>query len=388
MIAALGGAYFFSNFHRLALGVLGAQISADLSLTSLQTGTLGSALFYSYALMQIPCGYISDRVSARVLVSLACLLTAAGTVWFACASSFAAMVAARALTGVSTSLVYIPALSAIRRQFGDASFGAMTGIMVAMGQMGAVSAASPLKWLSSLWGWRNAFAVIGAVTVVLGALAWALVKDADGEKTVHPPLSVGLKCAGTPLFGAVAAWFFVTGGTRLCFQGLWGGMFFIKGRGFAPGEAGLLLTLVSLGCIIGSLLMGRLSDVWGNVRTMIAGSLALVVVWLGLGCASDVEFFAAAGLCLLLGAAGAGGFTVGFSSIRLFAAKENTGLLTGIVNLFAFLGSALFTQLSGSIISTLPCPDRQKYSALLIVFAALCCVSTCVLGFAWRREKR
>src|SRR5699024_5350933 len=62
MVVVLGMAYFFSNFHRLSLSVIGDVIAVDYDLTSQQLATLGSAIFYSYALMQIPCGFIADRV--------------------------------------------------------------------------------------------------------------------------------------------------------------------------------------------------------------------------------------------------------------------------------------------------------------------------------------
>ncbi len=388
MMASLGGAYFFSNFHRLALGVLGTQISADLGLTPLQTGTLGSALFYSYALMQVPCGYISDHFSARVLVALACFLTALGTIWFGCASSFLGMVAARALTGFSTSLIYIPALSAIRRQFGDASFGTMTGIMVALGQSGAVCAASPLKLASSLLGWRNTFFIIGGATVVLGIMAWYLIQDDEGITTLRLPFAEGVKSALTPMFVAVAVWFFITGGTRLAFQGLWGGLFFIKGCGLSSSVSGLLLTFVSLGCIFGSLLLGRVSDMFGCVRTMLVSSFALAAVWLLFSLSSANVVICLAALCIVLGSMGAGGFTVGFASVKLFASKKYTGLLTGILNLFAFLGSAVLTQLSGSFMGVLTLSESQKYRALTAVFAVLCCATTFAVLLTSRQSKR
>ena len=102
MVVVLGMAYFFSNFHRLSLSVIGDVIAVDYDLTSQQLATLGSAIFYSYALMQIPCGFIADRVPAKRLIAGSCVLAAGATLWFAYASGFTSLVLARVLTGLAT----------------------------------------------------------------------------------------------------------------------------------------------------------------------------------------------------------------------------------------------------------------------------------------------
>lgn len=157
MVVVLGMAYFFSNFHRLSLSVIGDVIAVDYDLTSQQLATLGSAIFYSYALMQIPCGFIADRVPAKRLIAGSCVLAAGATLWFAYASGFTSLVLARVLTGLATALVYVPSLAVIRKQFGDRRYGTMTGIIVAMGQLGSVCASAPLKFLADQFSWRFAF---------------------------------------------------------------------------------------------------------------------------------------------------------------------------------------------------------------------------------------
>ena len=51
MMVALGLPYFFSNFHRYALSIIGSVIAEDYQLTPEQLGILGSALLYTYAAM-------------------------------------------------------------------------------------------------------------------------------------------------------------------------------------------------------------------------------------------------------------------------------------------------------------------------------------------------
>ena len=184
MMAALGLAYFFSNFHRLSLGVLGDEMAADFGLSAAELGILGSAFFYTYAVMQIPSGLLSDKVSAKYLIAGSCLICGLSTIWFGHSGNFAGLVAARALTGLAGAFVYVPALSTIRYWFGDKKLGTMTGILVAMGQIGAASASAPLKLISDALGWRDSFSIIGYISLVLFFLSIAAILNPKKKETV------------------------------------------------------------------------------------------------------------------------------------------------------------------------------------------------------------
>ena len=368
MMVVLGMAYFFSNFHRLSLSVIGDVIAVDYSLTEQQLATLGSAIFYSYALMQIPCGFIADRVPAKKLIAGSCVLAAAATLWFALASGFTSLVLARTRTGAATALVYVPALAVIRKQFGDRIYGTMTGIMVAMGQLGSVCASAPLKFLADQFSWQFAFLLIGGVSLVLAVGAWFLILD---PKTAPEAAAVrrktGWKAALSAGSVSVAVWFFLT---------------------VDASSASLYLMLISIGCIVGSVILGRVADRIGNVRTVVFSTALFAALW---GCfallGSGVPAPLLSVLCLLLGAMGAGGFTVGFSCIRLFAGKESTGVVTGVSNCCAFMGSAVFTQVNGVLLGLSPWEGAGgRFSFLLLLFCLLSLAAAALVAVVNRKR--
>ena len=368
MMVVLGMAYFFSNFHRLSLSVIGDVIAVDYSLTEQQLATLGSAIFYSYALMQIPCGFIADRVPAKKLIAGSCVLAAAATLWFALASGFTSLVLARTRTGAATALVYVPALAVIRKQFGDRIYGTMTGIMVAMGQLGSVCASAPLKFLADQFSWQFAFLLIGGVSLVLAVGAWFLILD---PKTAPEAAAVrrktGWKAALSAGSVSVAVWFFLT---------------------VDASSASLYLMLISIGCIVGSVILGRVADRIGNVRTVVFSTALFAALW---GCfallGSGVPAPLLSVLCLLLGAMGAGGFTVGFSCIRLFAGKESTGVVTGVSNCCAFMGSAVFTQVNGVLLGLSPWEGAGgQFSFLLLLFCLLSLAAAALVAVVNRKR--
>ena len=391
MLLTLGIAYFFSNFHRLSLGVLGSVMAEDFGLSAAQLGLLGSAFFYAYAAMQIPGGLISDRIGGKYVIAGSCLITAIGTIWFSMAESVSGLAAARAITGLAVAFVYVPALASLRSWFGDASLGTMTGILVAMGQVGAVCASAPLKLISDTAGWRNAFSMIGYVSLVLCAAAWLFVlnrpasaADNGGEKKE----SGSWKAAFRPAAFSIAVWFFITGGTRLAFQSLWGSQYFTVYLKNTPLQASANLMWISVGCIFGAMVLGRICDRLGSIRTLVLSSFLLAFLWMGMTFLSPGTPDAlVAFLCMMLGVLGAGSFTVGFACVREFAENGNTGLLTGINNCVGFLGTAVFTQLSGSFVSLFSnMGERAGFFFLTGAFALLCAGVT-FLVFALNKDK-
>ncbi len=379
MMAALGLAYFFSNFHRLSLGVLGNVMAEDFGLSSAQLGMLGSAFFYAYAAMQVPSGVLSDQVGAKYLIAGSCLVSGLGTLWFGMAGNVTGLAMARALTGLAVAFVYVPALASIRYWFGDSNLGTMTGILVAMGQMGAVCASAPLKLVADSVGWRSTFRLIGIISVVLCVLAFFTVLNADQKKHAVKAAKGSWKTAFRPAAFSIAIWFFITGGARLSFQSLWGNQFFLSYWENTPELASQNLMWISVGCIVGAIVLGRVSDRFGSIQTLVVSSLVMAVTWvcfLALGPDSSKVLMAV--VSISLGFLGAGSFTVGFACVREFADSNNTGLLTGVNNCVCFLGSAIFTQMSGSFVDLFQ--DASGKRGFVFLLAGFGILSVAVTG--------
>ena len=201
LILVLGCINLFSNFHRVTMGVLGDYLVADFSLTAVQLGAMGSAIFYAYGLMQLPCGILADRISAKKLLALSSLLTAVSVFWFALAGGYTGLIGSRVMTGLCTALAFVPALTVTRRHFGDSHYAILTAITCFLCQFGCVLATAPLKVLSDAIGWQNALISTGVLSVLLAVAAWFLVPDhvgQDGGKAAEgTPGTVKDKAPGT-----------------------------------------------------------------------------------------------------------------------------------------------------------------------------------------------
>jgi len=56
-------------------------------------------------------------------------------------------------------------------------FASLSGMLLAVGNIGALSAAGPLALMSDALGWQQVFIILGVINVVLAALAWIITRD-------------------------------------------------------------------------------------------------------------------------------------------------------------------------------------------------------------------
>ena len=83
---------------RIAISVVAPQIMSDFGLTQTQMGTIFSAFLLGYTAMQIPSGWLADRVQTKMLF---CALTVA---WLALTVATAAV---RSLPTISLATLFI-----------------------------------------------------------------------------------------------------------------------------------------------------------------------------------------------------------------------------------------------------------------------------------------
>ena len=112
VVGLLFTASLINYFDRSTLFMALPAISKELHLGPEAKGVLTSAFFWSYALMQIPIGWVADRVNLRWLYAgmFALWSVAQGLTGFA--ETFAMLIVLRLLLGIGES-IYLPGGSKI-----------------------------------------------------------------------------------------------------------------------------------------------------------------------------------------------------------------------------------------------------------------------------------
>ncbi|MFH2125369.1 MAG: MFS transporter, partial [Pseudomonadota bacterium] len=295
VFAVLACAYLLVYFHRTCPAVVAADLMRDLKAGATSLGMLGAAYFYPYALMQLPAGLLSDTWGPRKTITLFFSLAGVGAIWLGLAGSIGPAIAARTLVGLGVAMVFVPTVKVLTHWFTRGEFARMMGILMALGGVGAYTAAQPLAWLSLIVGWRGSFILIGVVTLVIAGLVWVLVRNRPEDKGLPPVLDTlgdapgsaamtlgqGIKMVlGNPRFWAVAVWFFITPGIFFSLGGLWGGPYLMQVYGLSKTQAGGILSMLAVGMIVGSPLVSWVSDkiLVSRKNTMIITGVGLCVL--------------------------------------------------------------------------------------------------------------
>lgn len=84
---------------RSNLSIAAPALTSELGIDPIHVGLIFSAFGWTYAAMQIPGGWLVDRVPPRILYSVALLLWSAATVMLGFAASFIALFVLRMAVG-------------------------------------------------------------------------------------------------------------------------------------------------------------------------------------------------------------------------------------------------------------------------------------------------
>ncbi|MBV8845720.1 MAG: MFS transporter [Bryobacterales bacterium] len=159
LVCLLSVALAFAYTHRtnISFALADPNFIAFLRLTDTDRGTLNSAFFWTYGLLQIPAGSLVDRWGAKWPLSVGlfcwCLLSAATGL----ANTFWTVLALRLLLGLFEAVITPAGLRWIRDHMEERRRGLATGIFFAGSKYGPAVAAPVAAWLIKEHGWRSMF---------------------------------------------------------------------------------------------------------------------------------------------------------------------------------------------------------------------------------------
>src|SRR5690606_21719242 len=169
--------YVISQFYRSANAVIGPDLMTELRLTPDDLGILTGAFFLTFSVSQLPVGIALDRWGPRrtILTTLAVALV--GALAFANGRNLFELSVARVILGFGCAALLIGPLVLFSRWFPADRFAQISGILIAVGNLGVIASTAPLAWFSATFGWRAAFYVTAAITVLLIVMSFFVIRD-------------------------------------------------------------------------------------------------------------------------------------------------------------------------------------------------------------------
>ena len=323
-------------------------IREDLQMTFTQAGLLSAASTLTYAIMQIPAGYLTDKFGPRRLFFIGILCSTVLSLMFGLIDVFWLAMLNQAVSGVFRSLLFVPGLALLSSWFPPHRQATAMGLYVAGGFAGNILLSLVGPFLVSQYGWRITF--IGFAVVGIGA---ALVYGFLGKERPRqgPRHRVGPLDA-FQLFRYKIMWVcgaiqFIRLGVVVCVN-FWLPSLLMTDRGMSIQAAGLVVALGAACTIPSNALGGYVSDRLRNPPLVIGCSLAM------LACTSVLLAYVES-IPLLVAVVAVNAFFVQFYFGPLFLVpievlgQRIAGMSTGFSNLFANLGSLTFAYSLGAV---------------------------------------
>lgn len=341
---------------RSNLSIAAPLLKDELRISASQLGTLLSAFFWTYALMQIPAGWIVDRFDVKWVFATGFFLWSTATAVTGFLHGFIALLIIRVILGLGESVTF-PSCSKIlgthfkenRRGFANAMI--MTGLALGPALGILVGGAAVARF-----GWRPFFIALGAA-----ALFWL------------PPWIFWMPsrtCASTrtrtnqagylEILKQRSAWGTCVGQSSinyfLYFLVTWLPFYLVRGRHMSLNEMARVGSMMFLMSAISSAVSGKLSDRWilagaspTRVRKgfMLVGHLGIGIVLALTVVTSGPTFYAMLALDgVFLGISICNSWAIP----QMLAGPRMVGRWVGVQNFVGNLGGAVAPLLTGFLL--------------------------------------
>jgi MFS family permease len=151
---------------RSALGVVAQAVRGEFKLSPVEMGYLFSSFFWSYVICLLPIGIVLDRYSTRNINSVGIALWSLAMAATAGVGSFASLIGVRLIMGAGEA-TSIPSCGRIVREWMPArERGVANAVWSAGSFLGPAIGALVVAAITSNWGWRSAFIILGALGFV------------------------------------------------------------------------------------------------------------------------------------------------------------------------------------------------------------------------------
>ncbi|MDW6065461.1 MFS transporter [Streptomyces sp. FXJ1.4098] len=393
---------------RAALSVAMPHMSKEFHISSAMQGVLLSAFFWTYALFQIPSGWLLDRFGPRVIYPIAVGWWSIWTALMAFARGIGSVIVFRLGLGIGEAPVQPANIKVVSRWFPRRER-AFASSLFDMGQQIGTTLSIPVVTALTLFGgWRLAFVVIG-VAGLLWLVGWAAVYR-DPEE--HPRVSAAelahirsdqaATAAGESgdadvpwreLLGDSQVWALTVGYVFRSLAGAffltWYPSYLLDDRGFSEADFGMVGWIPSLIAIGSTVLGGIVSDrMLASGRSPNLARKVPIVSGLGLSACIGFAPFIESNLMLMvvLTVSSAAHSFAGAAILSLPAEVARSSECVGAVAGFQNFGSQVGNLLSPIAIGLFLASSNGSYVGPLLGAAASCLVSAAIYLF-WVRVK-
>ncbi len=181
-LLSLGMVIAYASRSNISVALTIPDFVKAFRLSDTDRGTVNSAFFWAYTVLQIPAGWLVDRYGVRIPYALSFLFWCLASAGTALTRSASQLVTLRVLLGAGEATVAPASYRWIRYNFEEKQRGLAVGLYMTGTKIGPAIGTPLAAWLIVAFDWRLMFLLIG-----LGGLVWLipwmlLVKDEPGKR--------------------------------------------------------------------------------------------------------------------------------------------------------------------------------------------------------------
>lgn len=262
--------FFFFEFLQVNIfNAITPSLMKEFTLSAGRVGQASAYYFYATMLFVFPAGLILDRFSTRKIILFAMGSSIVCTFFFSMANSISAAEICRFITGIGGSFCLLSCIRLASRWFPPRRLAFIIGLIVTMAMLGGMVAQTPMTMLTDHFGWRKMLIMDASLGILMLMAIFFLVKDRPATSPeFSEPKSfswVNFKESLRRSLGNPQNWL---GGLYTSLLNLplmlmgavWGSLYLVQHHHLSRTQASIVTSMIFIGTIIGSPLIGWFSD--------------------------------------------------------------------------------------------------------------------------------
>ncbi len=354
--------FFFYEFIQMGMfNSISQELMHDFSINAGQLGFLSATYFYADVIFLLFAGILVDRFSIRRIILSAMVMVVLSTILFAFSQSFEIAAFSHFIAGIGNAFCFLSCIKLATRWFPTQRLAFVIGIIITIAMAGGIVAQTPFALVVHAIGWRNAVMINAGLGMFITVLIYCFVHDYPkhqlskkmADVVASKPISVmksirlSLRNKQNSLAGIYTC---LLNLPIILLGALWGSLYLTQVHHLEKTQASLVATMIFLGTIIGSPLVGWLSDFISRRRLlMIIGAVFSLLILLAIMFIPVLHFSTLVILFLLLGF-----FTstqiISYPLIAESNPRHLTGTSTSLASILIMGGGAVFQPLFGWLI--------------------------------------
>ncbi len=247
--------YCLEFFIRVSPNTLQEHLHQDLAINYSQLGEISAFFYYSYALFQIPSGWLLNRFGINSLFSIFPLIFSISLYFFSYSSSLLSACTSRFFMGLGASITFTALLHMAHQWFDQKKFSKFVSAANLFGMIGALASSYPLEILLLNFSWQNITRTLSYLLITLTVIIFISLKlinpsnPRDFEEDIEIPEYFDKKLFVKLLFIAVAM-----ASPIMILPEMWGSLFLEEIYNISDIFSGQIISLFFIGIICGNFL--------------------------------------------------------------------------------------------------------------------------------------